>query len=454
MAYSTVNPATGERVSSIADWQDNELESALAAVDDASAAWRRRPLAERCRLLESAGEVLGAQREQLAGLITLEMGKLRAEALAEVDKCALACRYYAEHGPRFLLDRALPSDASRSFVAHQPLGIILAIMPWNFPLWQVFRFAAPALVAGNSAVLKHASNVPQCALAIEKVFVEAGFPRDVFRTLLINAGHVEKVIADDRIHGVTLTGSENAGRKVAAAAGAHLKKTVLELGGSDAFVVLEDADLDHAVKNAMASRFLNAGQSCIAAKRFIVVQSVRDDFLSALKTAIEALRPGDPTDAATTLAPMARDDLRDEIHRQVCASVNQGARLVSGGSKVDRPGFFYRPTILDDVAPGCTAFEEEMFGPVAAIIAAKDDAHAVALANRSRYGLGGSVWTRDVARGENVARQIQAGAVFVNGMVKSDPRLPFGGIKASGYGRELSFYGMHEFLNLKTIWIG
>jgi succinate-semialdehyde dehydrogenase/glutarate-semialdehyde dehydrogenase len=404
--------------------------------------------------MATAASVLVAQRDHLAGLVTLEMGKLRAEALAEVDKCALACRYYAEHGPRFLVDNVLPSDAARSFVAHQPMGTILAIMPWNFPLWQVFRFAAPALVAGNTAVLKHASNVPQCALAIEKVFVDAGFPANVFRTLMINVRQTESVIADQRIHGVTLTGSEGAGRKVAAIAGANLKKTVLELGGSDAFIVLEDALLEQAAKNAVASRFLNAGQSCIAAKRFIVVKSVLDDFVEAFRAGVDALRPGDPTDATSTLGPMARDDLREQIHKQVCDSLSKGARLVTGGAAVERRGYFYKPTILRDVSPGCVAFDEELFGPVAAVTAADNEQEAVALANRSRFGLGGSVWTQDIARGEAVARQVNSGAVFVNGMVKSDPRLPFGGINASGYGRELSFYGMHEFLNLKTIWIG
>lgn len=454
MTYSTVNPTTGQQVASFPDWEDAQIEDALRKVDAAATSWRRRPLAERCRLMEQAAQVLHRRREHVAGLITLEMGKLHREALAEVDKCALACRYYAEHGPRFLVDNVLPSDASRSFVAHEPLGTILAIMPWNFPVWQVFRFAAPALVAGNTAVLKHASNVPQCAMAIEEIFHEAGFPPDVFRTLLINTSQTEKLIADPRIHGVTLTGSEAAGRKVAAVAGTNLKKTVLELGGSDPFVVLEDAKIDHAVESAVASRFLNAGQSCIAAKRFIVVESVLDQFLSAFKTATENLHPGNPMEPGSTLAPMARGDLRDQLHQQVADSVKSGARLLTGGTALHRPGFFYQATILCDVTPGCVAFDEELFGPVAAVVSAKDEDHALELANRSRFGLGASVWTQDTARGEALARRIYSGAVFVNGMVKSDPRLPFGGVNASGYGRELSFYGMHEFLNLKTIWIG
>jgi succinate-semialdehyde dehydrogenase/glutarate-semialdehyde dehydrogenase len=408
--------------------------------------------------MSRAAEVLRQRRDELAALITQEVGKLYQEAQGEVDKCAWVCDYYAENGPTFLADEAIESDAGKSLVAYQPLGTILAVMPWNFPFWQVFRFAAPALVAGNSGVLKHASNVPQCALAIESVFGEAGFPDGVFRTLMIGAAQVKGVIEDARVHAVTLTGSEPAGRQVAATAGAMLKKSVLELGGSDAFIVLEDADLEWAVQQAVASRYLNGGQSCIAAKRFIVVEAVAEDFLARFKSAVEALVPGDPMEAATTLAPMARTDLRDELHRQVEESIAKGARLITGGRPLQRQGAFYAATILDQVQPGQRAYSEELFGqelfgPVAIIIRARDEADALRIANDSDFGLGSSVWSSDTARGEHLARQIEAGCSFVNGMVKSDPRLPFGGIKHSGYGRELSHHGMREFVNAKTIWI-
>jgi succinate-semialdehyde dehydrogenase/glutarate-semialdehyde dehydrogenase len=403
--------------------------------------------------MRRAAAVLRERREALARTITLEMGKLRQEALAEVDKCALGCEYYAEHGPAFLADEVIASDAGKSFVAWQPLGTVLAVMPWNFPLWQVFRFAAPALVAGNTGLLKHASNVPQCALAIEAVFRDAGFPDGVFRSLMITASQVDGVIRDARVHAVTLTGSEPAGRKVAAAAGECLKKSVLELGGSDAFVVLEDADLDWTVQQAVASRFLNGGQSCIAAKRFIVVDAIAGQFLPRFQAAVEALRHGDPMNEATTLAPLARPDLRDELHRQVSDSIAAGAVALTGCKPVEGSSNFYQPSILDEVRPGMRAYAEELFGPVAIVIRARDEVDAVRIANDSRFGLGGSVWTTDSARGERVARQLECGCAFVNGLVKSDPRLPFGGTKASGYGRELSLLGMREFLNAKTVWV-
>lgn len=386
-------------------------------------------------------------------MMTLEMGKLIKESQAEVEKCAWVCDYYADHAAGFLADESIATDAASSYVAYQPLGTVLAVMPWNFPLWQVFRFAVPALTGGNTGVLKHASNVPRCALAIEQVFHDAEIPDGVFRTLMISASQVAKVIADPRIHAVTLTGSEPAGKKVAACAGENLKKTVLELGGSDAFIILEDADLEEAVKNAVASRFLNAGQSCIAAKRFIVIDSVADEFVKRFRDAAEKLTMGDPLDESTTLAPMARVDLRDELHQQVDAGIRQGAVVVTGCESPAGPGAFYPPSILDHVQPGMTAYEEELFGPVASVIRATDEQDALRIANGSRYGLGGSVWTTNLKRGEALARRVQAGAVFVNGMVKSDPRLPFGGVKASGYGRELSHHGLHEFLNAKTVWI-
>ena len=453
MVFTSINPATAEKVWACDAWDSEHIERALAETALATPPWAATQLTERCRLLRRAAEVLRHNIEELAGLITVEMGKLRAEARAEVEKCALACDYYAEHAPAFVVDEVIPSDAGKSLVAYQPLGTVLAIMPWNFPLWQVFRFAAPALAAGNTAVLKHASNVPQCALAIEKVFGDAGFPRGVFRTLMIRAAQTEQVIADARVHAVTLTGSEPAGRQVAAAAGTHLKKSVLELGGSDPFIVLDDADLGLTVRTALTSRFQNAGQSCIAAKRFIVVDDIADSFLAQFKCEVEALRPGDPRDDSTTLAPMARGDLRDELHSQVSDSIARGAVAVSGCAPLPGPGYYYAASILDHVMPGMPAYEQELFGPVAAVIRVRDEAEALAVANASRFGLGGSVWTQDSARGKRLARQVQCGACFVNGLVKSDPRLPFGGVKASGYGRELSHHGLREFVNAKTIWV-
>jgi len=453
MAFESINPATGEQLATFPAWGETELEQALSQVANAAPAWAARPLEQRCALMRKAAQVLRSRRDELASLITREMGKLFTEARAEVEKCALACDHYADNGPRYLADEPIESDAGKSYVAHQPLGTVLAVMPWNFPFWQVFRFAAPTLIAGNTGVLKHASNVPQCAMAIEQVFQDAGFPDGVFRTLMIRAPQVKRVIEDTRIHAVTLTGSEPAGRQVAATAGAALQKSVLELGGSDPFIVLEDCDLEETVSQGVASRFLNAGQSCIAAKRFIVVEPVADAFLEQFKAAVEALRPGDPFVESTTLAPMARNDLRDELHQQVTDSITQGAVAVTGCTPGEGKGAFYLPSILDRVVPGIRAYEEELFGPVAIVIRARDEAEAMAIANGSRFGLGGSIWTANTARGERLARELQSGCCFVNGMVKSDPRLPFGGIKASGYGRELSWQGMLEFVNTKTIWV-
>ncbi|NOZ11372.1 MAG: NAD-dependent succinate-semialdehyde dehydrogenase [Gammaproteobacteria bacterium] len=454
MALETLSPATGKSVKIFPTWGQTELEAALSQVAAATLNWQATCYTDRSALMKKAAAQLRAEADRYAGIITLEMGKLKKEALGEIEKCAWVCDYYADNAEQFLADEVIESDAQRSLVAYQPIGTVLAVMPWNFPFWQVFRFAAPGLMAGNTGVLKHASNVPQCALAIEEVFHKAGFPAGVFRSLMIAAPQVQGVIEDSRIHAVTLTGSEPAGRKVAAAAGACLKKSLLELGGSDAFIVLHDADLELAATQGVVSRFMNAGQSCIAAKRFIVVEAIAEDFMALFKQKVDALVPGDPDDEATTLAPMARDDLRDELHRQVVDSVAAGAIVVSGCEPVEGQGSFYQPSILDRVAPGMRAYDEELFGPVAIMIRAKDEEDALAIANSSRFGLGGSIWTQDRQRGEALARCLQAGACFVNGMVKSDPRLPFGGTKASGYGRELSVLGIKEFVNAKTIWIG
>lgn len=453
MAYKTTNPMNGTTTENFADWNGAQIQQGVTLVSEASQAWRNVPIEQRCAYLRKVAQVLREQRDTLAPLITLEMGKLIKEARAEIEKCAWACDYYADFGPGFLSDEIIETDASKSLVAYQPLGVVLAVMPWNFPFWQVFRFAAPSLIAGNAAILKHASNVPQCALAIEKVFLDAGMPEHVFRTFLMSSKDVATLIKDARVHAVTLTGSGPAGKSVAATAAGVVKKSVLELGGSDPFVVLEDANLKHALKQALLARFLNMGQSCIAGKRFIVVDAIADEFVQGFKQLVEGLLPGDPMDEATTLAPMARHDLRDELHKQVLDSMAKGAKAITGCSPEDSEGAFYQPSILDHVGPGMRAYAEEFFGPVAIVIRARDEQDAIRIANDTPFGLGGSVWTQDQVRGERIARQLQCGAVFVNGMVKSDPRLPFGGIKESGYGRELGSHGIREFVNAKTIWI-
>ena len=449
----TINPTTGERLKTFDTWNEARVESALAGTAAANPVWQATPYVERARLFRHAAAELRQNTAHYAGIITLEMGKIVKEARAEIEKCAWGCEFYAEHAEAFLRDEIIQTDASSSYVSYLPLGSVFAIMPWNFPFWQVFRFAAPNLMAGNTALLKHASNVPQCALAIEEIFHKAGFPKGVFQTLMISAAQAETIIADPRIHAVTLTGSEAAGRKVATAAGAALKKTVLELGGSDAFIVLADADLEQAVNVGMASRFLNGGQSCIAAKRFILVESIAEAFIERFRHKAHALRLGDPTREDTQIGPMARADLRDQLHKQVTDSVMAGATFALHGGPAAGPGFFYEPTIIDHVRPGMRAYEEELFGPVAVVIRARDEEDALRIANDNRYGLGATIFTRDVKKGERLARRIQSGSGFVNGMVKSDPRLPFGGIKASGYGRELSLHGIREFVNVKTVWI-
>lgn len=453
MPFISRNPATDQVIQSYPGWDADLLGPALEKAHSAQRLWAQTSFSQRAKILRNVATRLRAQLEQYAALITLEMGKPLREARAEIEKCAGACDFYARHAEDFLRSEPMESDAGKSYVAHYPLGVVLAVMPWNFPFWQVFRAAAPALMAGNAVALKHAPNVPQCALAIAAVFRDSGLPEGVFTNLMIEVEHVAGVIASPHIHAVTLTGSEAAGRKVAACAGQHLKKCVLELGGSDPFIVLHDADLDLAVEMAVTSRYLNCGQSCIAAKRFILVPQIADEFLLRLKSKVEALRLGDPMDEATQIGPMARLDLRDNLHRQITESIAQGAVAVTGCKPVGREGFFYQPSILDHVTAKACAYHEELFGPVAIVIRAASEEDALIIANETRFGLGSSIWSKDVARAEQLATQIQAGCSFINGMVKSDPRLPFGGTKASGYGRELSRLGIHEFVNAKTVWI-
>lgn len=451
---TVVNPATGQPIGRYELHDDAFVETALTAAVRAQRDWRRQTLAERVRLLTRMAAVLRARKDRFAVMITREMGKPIVEAEAEIEKCAVTCDFYAAHAPAWLADEPVISNATESLIAFEPLGVVLAIMPWNYPFWQYFRFAAPALAAGNGALLKHAANVPECALAIQQVMEEAGAPRGLTATLLVDSGKVAGLIADERIAAVTLTGSTEVGAIVAAQAGKALKKQVLELGGSDPFIVLADADLDRAAETAVKARFINVGQSCVNAKRFIVEAAVADRFVALFVEKAAALKIGDPMQRDVSIGPMARANLRETLHEQVERSLAEGADLKLGGTPLDGPGFYYPPTVLDRVRPGMTAFREETFGPVAAIIRAKDADEAVAMANDTEYGLGAALWTGDAARGRKLAREIEAGAVFVNGMTASDPRYPFGGIKRSGYGRELGIHGLREFTNIKTLWIG
>lgn len=454
MTIESINPATEEALATFEPLSREEIERALSGAAEAFSRWRRTDFRTRSDLLRRTASCLRQQKERLAGLITAEMGKPIVEAEAEVEKCAWNCDYYAENGEAFLTSKAVQTNAKESYVAFEPLGTILAIMPWNFPFWQVFRFAAPALMAGNAVILKHASNVPQCALAIEDVFRNAGSPPGVFQTVLIPGSAVRPLIEDVRVRGVTLTGSDDTGAMVAEASGRALKKTVLELGGSDPFIVLDDADLRAAAETGVRARNQNTGQSCIAAKRFIVVERVADEFERLLIDGTAALRVGDPRERDTQVGPLARADLRDALEDQVERSLAAGARLATGGQRLERRGYFYAPTVLTSVAPEMPVAREETFGPVAAVIRAKDSQEAVAIANDSRFGLGASLWTRDISLGKQLARELETGSVFINGMVVSDPRLPFGGVKRSGYGRELSDFGIREFVNVQTVWIG
>ncbi len=453
MPMLSINPATGQTIQSFPTWQSGEIDAVLSQVESVQPAWAALSFAQRSHCMRNLAKIFRQRSEEYANLITEEMGKLLKEARAEIEKCAIGCQHYADHAQSYLNDEVITSDASRSMAIYQPLGTVLCIMPWNFPFWQLIRAAAPAMMAGNVVVLKHASNVPRCALALEEAFRQAGFPAYTFRTLMISAEQAEAMVADKRIAAVTLTGSSAAGRKVAAAAGQHLKKCVLELGGSDPFIVLDDADIAFTAQQALVARFQNTGQSCVAAKRFILVDAIADSFVEQFKTLVSQLHSGDPKNDATSIAPMARADLRTVLHAQVERSLAAGAKLLIGGTFIGTQGAYYAPTILDHVQPGMSAFDEELFGPVAAIVRVRNAEEAIKLANQTDFGLGGSVWTSNATRGEALARQINAGCVFVNGVVKSDPRLPFGGIKDSGYGRELSYHGIREFMNIKTVWI-
>jgi len=451
---TTYNPANGCELATYPIHESGEIHHLLDRARDAQTAWATVPFSHRATAMRAAASLLRTRKTALGLLATREMGKPITDAEAEVEKCAWVCEYYAEHAETFLRDEPTPSSATESFVAFRPLGLVLAVMPWNFPYWQVFRFAAPALMAGNGGILKHASNVSGCALAIEQIFADAGFPEGLFATVIVPGAEASALIADPHIAAVTLTGSEPAGRAVAAAAGAALKKTVLELGGSDAFIVLADADVTNAAAMAARARFQNAGQSCICAKRFIVEDAVHDAFVEAFLQATRSFVPGNPELRETTMGPLARRDLRDDLVRQIAESTAAGAKIVAGGTLPPGDGAYFPPTVLVDVTAEMAVFREETFGPVAAIVRARDVEHAIALANDSPFGLGGAVWTKDPNYGKELAMSIESGAVFINGMTASDPRLPFGGIKASGYGRELSSYGIREFMNIQTVWIG
>jgi succinate-semialdehyde dehydrogenase/glutarate-semialdehyde dehydrogenase len=451
MAIQTVNPATGEVVKTFSALTEREIEEKIENAHRASLSWRLAPLEERVGVLRRAAELLESRKQDYGRLMTLEMGKTLKSAVEEAAKCASGCRFYAEHAAEILADEKIEAKGERGYVSFQPIGVVLAVMPWNFPFWQVVRFAAPAIAAGNVGLLKHASNVPQCALALEQLFTEAGAPSGVFQTLLIGSDPIANILADDRVAAATLTGSEGAGSSVAAAAGKAIKKTVLELGGSDPFIVMPSADLDAAVATAVTARNINNGQSCIAAKRFIVADPIFDEFTTRFVEKTRSLVVGDPMDEKTQIGPLATKQIRDDLDDQVQRSIKAGARVLTGGNPREGRGWFYEPTVLGDVTPGTPAFREETFGPLAVIVRARDIDHAIELGNDTRFGLGSAAWTRDESEIERFARDLAAGQVFINGMVASDPRFPFGGVKKSGYGRELSGFGLREFVNIKTV---
>ena len=454
MTIASINPATGETLKTFAPLTDAEIDARLQRAADTFRIYRRTSFRERAACMLRAAEILEREKEELGRLMTLEMGKPRQAGIDEAAKCALACRYYAEHAEAILADEDVPTSATRSYIAYQPLGVVLAVMPWNFPFWQVFRFAAPALMAGNVGILKHASNVPQCALAIEDVFRRAGFPEGAFQALLITARQVGPLLADPRVAAATLTGSESAGSQVASEAGKRIKKTVLELGGSDPFIVMPSAGLDAAATTAVTARAINNGQSCIAAKRFIVHDAIFDAFAERFVAGMRQLRVGDPMDPSTQVGPLATPDILGDLERQVRDTVARGARVLTGGNRLDCPGNYYAPTVLTDIPADSPAYGEELFGPVAALFRVADVDHAIRLANDTTFGLGSSAWTNDPDERQRFIDDLEAGQVFINAMVASDPRVPFGGVKRSGYGRELGAHGIREFVNIKTVWIG
>ncbi len=449
----SINPYNGELLKEYTEHSDADVEKIIEEVHFSWNSWKKTKFTLREERMHNAAQVLRDNKTEFAKTISLEMGKPLSESMAEVEKSAWVCDYYADAAAYLLQDEVIASGASKSFVSFEPIGIVLAVMPWNFPFWQVFRFAAPALMAGNAAVLKHASNVQGCAVAIENVFKRAGFPDNLFRNLVIKSNQVENVINNPKIKATTLTGSEFAGSRVAMASGKAIKKSVLELGGADAFIVLKDADIEKAAKVAVQARMLNNGQSCIAAKRFIIDESLLPDFISLINKELDQLKIGNPMEEGIQVGPLARADLREEIHAQVEETLKQGATLIRGGKLKDGAGYFYEPTIITNIKPSMKLYYEESFGPVFSVFTFKTEEEAVSIANDSEFGLGGSLWSKDLKKAEKLARQIESGGIFINGMTKSDPRLPFGGIKKSGYGRELSHYGIKEFVNIKTIWI-
>jgi succinate-semialdehyde dehydrogenase / glutarate-semialdehyde dehydrogenase len=453
MAIASINPATGELLRSFEPLSDSQIEAKIHKAADAFRKFRKLTFSDRARMMAKAADILEGEKEALGRLMTLEMGKTLSSAIAEAAKCATACRYYAEHAERFLADEVVQTSASRSYVRYQPLGVILAVMPWNFPFWQVFRFIAPGLMAGNVGLLKHASNVPQCALKIEEILLDSGFPEGAFQTLLIGASQVDHVLTDPRIAAATLTGSEGAGVQVGVSAAKNIKKVVLELGGSDPFIVMPSANLADAVSTAVKARIVNNGQSCIAAKRFIVAEQIADEFERQFVKTMEALKVGDPMDSATELGPLASADAVATLDADVRKTVAAGAHVLTGGKPVDRAGSFYAPTVLSNIPKDSPAYREELFGPVASIFRVKDIDQAIQVANDTRFGLGASAWTNDPLEFERFANELEAGMVFINQMVASDTRMPFGGVKHSGHGRELGFHGIREFVNAKTVWI-